>query len=82
MRGGTSSTDRLPVPHATTVGPSPGIGDFKFSITVDVQFDLHVSSCINLCNRPAQGSAAQMYKFVADPPTTTMQRLRGILTVR
>jgi predicted AlkP superfamily pyrophosphatase or phosphodiesterase len=30
----------------------------------------------------AQGPAAQMYRFVADPPTTTMQRLRGILTVR
>lgn len=28
----------------------------------------------------SSGSAAQLFKFVADPPTTTMQRLRGILT--
>lgn len=28
-----------------------------------------------------QGPAAQLFKFVADPPTTTMQRLRGIVTV-
>ena len=28
-------------------------------------------------NSVRRGPAAQMYKFVADPPTTTMQRLRG-----
>ncbi len=33
------------------------------------------------CWRRVQGPAAQLFKFVADPPTTTMQRLRGILTV-
>ena len=29
-----------------------------------------------------QGEAVKLMRFVADPPTTTMQRLRGILTVR
>lgn len=28
-----------------------------------------------------QGSAAMLTKFVADPPTTTMQRLKGLMTV-
>ncbi len=28
-----------------------------------------------------QGPAALLTKFVADPPTTTMQRLKGLMTV-
>lgn len=32
--------------------------------------------------RSLQGSACLLTKFVADAPTTTMQRLKGLMTVR
>jgi phosphatidylinositol glycan class O len=35
---------------------------------------------LNIIHELLQGDKAQIYKFIADPPTTTMQRINGLMT--